>query len=158
MGFIFLFSHVSVSSERHRKWSVLDLNSDQCKHFHKIADWIRTRIHLSQHPSFNRHEYAEQACLEWSFLLPCSWSSKSLRDFLRQRLQTSVFNREDGPVLSPFKNLITLLASATSCGNQFHDLITDVIWQSTSFVSFKTAAWNLHWVFFTFCTGEIMNS
>lgn len=33
----------------------------------------------------------------------------------------------NGPILSPFKNLITVLASTTSCGNEFHNLIMDVI-------------------------------
>ena len=114
--------------------SVMDWNSVQCKCFQKTADQIRTKIHLSQHPYFSRHEYGEQACLEWSFLPACSFSSKSSPSW-EARLQTSVFNREHGPVLSPFKNLITLLASATSCGNEFPNLITGVIWQLPLFIS-----------------------
>lgn len=96
-----------------------------------------------------------------SFPLACSCSSKSPRDYLRWRLQTSVLNRENGADHSPFKILITLLAPETSCSNEFHNLITGVIWQSISFVYSKTAVWNLHWGLSRFCivrNNEQLNS
>lgn len=72
-----------------------------------------------------------------------------------------MFNIDNGPILSPFKNLITVLASTTSCGNEFHNLIMDVIWQNTSFVYFKVASWNLHWVLCRCCivrNNELLSS
>lgn len=141
-----------------------DLNLVQCS-YHKTADHIRTRIHQVQHRSFNSHEYEGPACLEMSFLLAwtCNSKSPSLTTWLGSkrwrltssswvwRLQTSVFNRENGADHSPFSILITLLAPETSCSNEFHNLITGVIWQSTSFVYSKTAVWNLHWGLSRFC-------
>lgn len=140
--------------------AMLDLNSVQCS-YHKTADHIRTRIHPVQHPSFNSHEYEGLACLECPFSWHAPAAVKSPRDYLRWRLQTSVFNRENGADHSPFKILITLLAPETSCSNEFHNLITGVIWQSTSFVYSKTAAWNLHWRPSRFCivrNNEQLNS